>query len=440
MINTIEIKNFKSALDLSLELGRVNVFIGENGSGKSTVLEALTMAGAAESNKLDTEFLELRGIRVTEPKFMYSAFKEMNESEKIEITLFKKMQNMCQRRFQLRNDFKIYSSWNCEIDFLVQEPSGKYVSTSDFESGFLSLIDSINERRMRLEKYSKQFSELLDRIKEVNNSEKDPELNLEFLDNIDSIQKENKALQQLELEVQNIKFRLSNVSEKSQVLFEDIKRFVIYSPQNEQLRDVVKDSKLQPIGIYGEGLFKLLQVIKEEQPEAMEDVYKGLKLFGWYQSIDLPTDHSFVDDELKIKDKYLLDTFSLKSTNEGFLYVLFYMALIVSKDTPKIFAVDNVDSALNPKLCSKIICLLTDLAKKYKKQIFLTTHNPALIDGINLHDEDQKLYVISRNKFGHTKAKQITADKKPKDSETGEPMRLSEAFLRGYLGGLPKGF
>ncbi|EKY3317876.1 TPA: AAA family ATPase [Vibrio cholerae] len=440
MINTIEIKNFKSALDLSLELGRVNVFIGENGSGKSTVLEALTMAGAAESNKLDTEFLELRGIRVTEPKFMYSAFKEMNESEKIEITLFKKMQNMCQRRFQLRNDFKIYSSWNCEIDFLVQESSGKYVSTSDFESGFLSLIDSINERRMRLEKYSKQFSELLDRIKEVNNSEKDPELNLEFLDNIDSIQKENKALQQLELEVQNIKFRLSNVSEKSQVLFEDIKRFVIYSPQNEQLRDVVKDSKLQPIGIYGEGLFKLLQVIKEEQPEAMEDVYKGLKLFGWYQSIDLPTDHSFVDDELKIKDKYLLDTFSLKSTNEGFLYVLFYMALIVSKDTPKIFAVDNVDSALNPKLCSKIICLLTDLAKKYKKQIFLTTHNPALIDGINLHDEDQKLYVISRNKFGHTKAKQITADKKPKDSETGEPMRLSEAFLRGYLGGLPKGF
>ncbi|MCX9546553.1 AAA family ATPase, partial [Vibrio cholerae] len=85
MINTIEIKNFKSALDLSLELGRVNVFIGENGSGKSTVLEALTMAGAAESNKLDTEFLELRGIRVTEPKFMYSAFNEINGSEQIEI-------------------------------------------------------------------------------------------------------------------------------------------------------------------------------------------------------------------------------------------------------------------------------------------------------------------------------------------------------------------
>ncbi|EJL6593094.1 ATP-binding protein [Vibrio cholerae] len=265
-------------------------------------------------------------------------------------------------------------------------------------------------------------------------------INLEFLDIIDTIKNQNKELQELEYEINQMEYRLANIKDISKGLFNDIKQFVIYSPQNEQLRDVVKDSKLQPVGIYGEGLFKLLQVIKEEQPQALLDVYEGLELFGWYQSMDLPKDHSFVDDELKIKDKYLFETFNLKSTNEGFLYVLFYMALIVSKDTPKIFAIDNVDSALNPKLCSKIISLLTALSKKYKKQIFLTTHNPALIDGINLHDEDQKLYVISRNKFGHTKAKQITADKKPKDSETGEPMRLSEAFLRGYLGGLPKGF
>ncbi len=36
MIHKITIENFKSIDHLELELGRVNVFIGENGSGKSS--------------------------------------------------------------------------------------------------------------------------------------------------------------------------------------------------------------------------------------------------------------------------------------------------------------------------------------------------------------------------------------------------------------------
>jgi len=83
--------------------------------------------------------------------------------------------------------------------------------------------------------------------------------------------------------------------------------------------------------------------------------------------------------------------------------------------------------------------LITDLAKKYDKQVFLTTHNPAILDGIDLNDEEQKLFVVSRNKKGHTRMKEITAKDKPKSSND-EPLKLSEAFLRGYLGGLPKGF
>jgi hypothetical protein len=83
--------------------------------------------------------------------------------------------------------------------------------------------------------------------------------------------------------------------------------------------------------------------------------------------------------------------------------------------------------------------IIVDLAKKYDKQIFLTTHNPAILDGIDLNDEEQKLFVVSRNKSGHTRMKEIAAKDKPKSSND-EPLHLSEAFMRGYLGGLPKGF
>ena len=41
MFKRLAIKNFKSIIDLTIELGRVNVFIDANGMGKSNVLDAI---------------------------------------------------------------------------------------------------------------------------------------------------------------------------------------------------------------------------------------------------------------------------------------------------------------------------------------------------------------------------------------------------------------
>ncbi|MDD1608912.1 MAG: ATP-binding protein, partial [Methylococcaceae bacterium] len=180
---------------------------------------------------------------------------------------------------------------------------------------------------------------------------------------------------------------------------------------------------------------------KESQQESTEldDIQEVLELFGWYESIEIPDDFSQLEKKITIKDRYLEIPFDQRSANEGFLLVLFYITLVVSKYTPKIFAIDNIDTSLNPKLCTKLIKELTRLAKKYDKQIFVTSHNPAILDGIDLGDDEQRLFVVSRNKQGHTRCKRIELKDKPK-SATDEPLKLSEAFLRGYLGGLPKGF
>lgn len=81
MIDKIEIKNFKSIVDLKIDLGRVNIIIGANGCGKTNILEAISFASAASQDKLDNEFLFNRGIRVTPAEFMYSAFEDI-ENEK----------------------------------------------------------------------------------------------------------------------------------------------------------------------------------------------------------------------------------------------------------------------------------------------------------------------------------------------------------------------
>lgn len=46
-IREINVKNFKSLYDVSFQPGKVNVFIGANGSGKSTILEAIGILSGA---------------------------------------------------------------------------------------------------------------------------------------------------------------------------------------------------------------------------------------------------------------------------------------------------------------------------------------------------------------------------------------------------------
>jgi predicted ATPase len=149
---------------------------------------------------------------------------------------------------------------------------------------------------------------------------------------------------------------------------------------------------------------------------------------------------NFTEKRLRIKDRYLDETMQFlnqRSANEGFLFLLFYFTLITSPYTPRFFAIDNIDNGMNPKMCMELMRILTRLAKEHGKQVIFTTHNPAILDGLDLNDDEQRLLVVSRNKIGHTKTRRIEQDGIP---ESAEPRRLSELFLDGVIGGLPQNF
>ena len=74
MLKRVEIKAFKSLDDVSIELGFVNVFVGANGSGKSNLLEAIGILGAAASGRVDDEGLLRRGVRPGVPALYKTSF------------------------------------------------------------------------------------------------------------------------------------------------------------------------------------------------------------------------------------------------------------------------------------------------------------------------------------------------------------------------------
>jgi hypothetical protein len=127
----------------------------------------------------------------------------------------------------------------------------------------------------------------------------------------------------------------------------------LYSPENSALRIFEREGQIEPLGINGEGLLKLLSVMSESDPKTLEDIKKSLKVLGWFEGFQIVHETGGSQDRMEIKDMYLESGkfyYDQRSANEGFLFLAFYFALFESNLTPKFFAVDNIDASLNPKI------------------------------------------------------------------------------------------
>lgn len=212
--------------------------------------------------------------------------------------------------------------------------------------------------------------------------------------------------------------------------------FLIFSPDEIILREQNIESPIKPLGIHGEGLFSFLKEQMNNEKDLFRKLNEGLNLLDWFDGLDVPKDLLSNEAKLLIGDRYLKESlhfFDQRSTNEGFLFLLFYLTLFNSKETPSFFAIDNIEASFNPKLCMHLIKHLIDLAKENDKQVILTTHSPFVLDALDLSDEEQRLFVARRDIDGHTRLTRI----KHKAERT---QKLSEVWMNGYIGGLPDNF
>ncbi len=376
MVNEIDIKNYKSVQDLKLELRRFNVLIGANGSGKSNILEAITFGGAAAAYKLDNEFLVSRGIRITNAKLTKSAFADEMSVKAIEII------------FSVGNNK--YPHEIIADDAVLPKWTNLGSSLSIYQT-----LSIINQHKKTL---------------------------------IESGQLTNYNLMKLLWNDNELKI-IEDIDVRNNIFFSN---FLIYSPEISSLRKLEEESQIQPIGIKGEGLFNVLQIFNESyEKETIEEIKHYLHMIDWFDDFEAIADSITGRKSLVVKDKYLPNiALNQNNVNEGFLFLLFYISLLISKETPAFFAIDNIEASFHPRLCEELIKNMVKLAKKHDKQIILTTHNPFVLDGLNLDDEEQRLYVVRRNADGETIADKI--EKAP------PKVKLSEAWMRGYIGGQPE--
>lgn len=382
MIKQLTIKNYKSVVNQSFELGQFNVLIGANGCGKSNILEAIALAALSSSNKLDAELFSGRGIRVTSPALMTSAFEGIR-SDQIEILVKTEKDVASLFRIRFNEDVKP-ARWEDVIE---------------------------GETSKLLESFSSPDAEYTELLKKL------------FKD---------------EGVFANIRLRLDGHTVSiSHTEVNGLRSFVIYSPEESALRS------FEPTGTgiiekNGKGLFPYLKGLSQSEDgrDVLHIIREKMSVIDWFDDMDFPLDSSSHDYSIRLHDRYLEDGltyFDQRSANEAFLYLLLYFTLIISDETPSFFAIDNIESALNPKMSVRVLKELIALSQAYNKQIIVTTHSPYILDALDLTDEKQRLFVARRNIDGYTVLNSIE-----RNDQTSVP--LSEAWMKGYIGGLPNNF
>lgn len=400
MITRVRVESFKSLESLEVELGLVNVFVGANGSGKSNLLEAVGVLGAASFGRVDDESLLRRGVRPGVPQLYKSAFP------------YKK------------------SEWRPHIFFSAENSTAKYE---------VSLWNPIKDPkpawRFKTEILRRSSGEkIVDRAPyRTAPQEMNPEQGLAALKSVELVG-DDAARQLLEL----------------------LRGYSIYCANTPTLRGMTPDQQVrEPVGLSGgrlpDAISELGRARQTEGSEWLRDRVAEIRpelidwadAFGSASSDTMPLSPSAATSRRVIlfRDRFMTPKRNLLSgydASEGALYILFASALILHPKSPGFFAIDNVDQSLNPVLAKKLsaaICRWT-LNLPHQKQVLLTSHNPAVLDGLPLQDERVRLFTVDRDNRGHTVVKRVMLDSKLL-ARAADGWTLSRLWANGLIGGVP---
>lgn len=220
--------------------------------------------------------------------------------------------------------------------------------------------------------------------------------------------------------------------------------YAIYTPFTPILRGLVQDpSPRDPIGLSGGELARALRDLRSRDELAAARVDEQvLDLLDWADSVSAARDEGPSGRALYFKDRYMIphrNVLSAADASEGALYVLFLFLLLYHPLAPNTFAVDNIDSALHPRLARTLVERVQQLVLEndLDRQILVTTHNPLVLDALRLADERIRLLIVSRQKgTGVTTIRRVEhSDALERALSRGRT--LSQLWVEGILGGVP---
>ena len=414
-LDRLEVRSFKSIVNQTMDFGRVNVFIGANGSGKTNLLEAIGVLSCALSGEVSYAALAKRGIRLSTPGLFASSFRNIERPQ----------------AFSLKADM---GSLRYEASLLSKNEGPFHYAAEKLVWSEGAANRDETSQRLRLDEAKQPDSAL--------------SVSAGMLPTVCRLHKFNHQP------------------------IEALRSYAIYAPNTFVLRGLVRDPSIRPgdpkieavqepaaqytlgesrLGLHGHHLANAVkEIVEGPDRQARLELQRCLQSLSWFDALEvidrapsLPPSSPFGSRNLAVrfKDKFLKESHSelqADDVSEGALFTLFALVLLLHQHSPNVYALENLDSCLHPNLVSDLMSHINQLAVKAPaKQLFITTHNPSALDAVDLFDDGQRLFEVFRNKEGHTEVSRIEPPKGfTRDDWVKKHggMRLSEIWHAGIIG------
>ena len=390
MLTQLTVQGFKSLQNVeNLELGLVNVFIGANGSGKSNLLEAVGLLSAVASGQVDDQALLRRGVRPGILNLYQSSFRESETLGKIRVRV---------------------------KDRLLDEMAEYQIE-----------IDSTVDTRQQPWSYKERFK-LGDKL-------------YAGWASVPALEEKNDPTQRKWLK-----------NEKFADWGSSLVNYAIFSPNTPTLRGVIPDiTQRQPVGLAGGQLAEAVGELLDMKLGAIGtlELDELFELLDWVDEIAIvPPSRELVSASvptlrniIRFIDRWMDENhnqLSAYDASEGALYVLFALVLALHPKSPRLFAIDNFDQAMHPRLARATTRLFCQQMLKADpvRQALLNTHNPLVLDGLDLRDDRIRLFAVERNSYGATQVYRVQVSDDVLQA-TQDGLALSNLWVMGRLGGVP---
>jgi hypothetical protein len=240
-----------------------------------------------------------------------------------------------------------------------------------------------------------------------------------------------------------------------------LRDYAVYTPTTPYLRGTVTDSQQRDaVGLSGgrlaEAVLRLMLRSKKAGAPSSERAYyadvcaEAMSLTDWAEPrylVLLPNEAGLaggVPSErmvLAFRDRYMRDkrsTMSAYEASEGALYVAFAAVVAAHPAVPSLLAIDDFDHALNPRLARALVERFCGwvIDNPVPRQVLITTHNPLILDGLDLTDDRVRLFAVERTSKGRTVAERVMVDDRLL-ARAKEGWTLSRLWVMGEIGGVP---
>jgi predicted ATPase len=409
-LKKVFIKNFKSLHDCEIDIGKLNVVVGANASGKSNLIEAFRLLRKIYVEKDSFPFLEWWGY----DNVVWQRKEELSLTIGLLFNIEKRdvfFEIICTGaggKFQILKevlDVKGYVRFEKEGELIV------IIHNPDFIDDVIKnpLKYEASPKKAKLKKLKSQLS------KEIRYQVDFEEKLLEFFFNYPAIYYEREFEAGKSVSLIQILFDTAKDS-----IIESFSKLSILSPLNiRSMKSPQPFRREETLKEDGTNIASVYHTIYLKEGKIPEEIYNPFTMV--FPKIDV---RPHITDDGRVMIKFFEDGLELlpPNTSDGFYKILTVLIAIYLK--PPLLIIDEIENSLHPSTLE----LILDTIGIGDTQAIITTHSPVVVDMTELSN-----IILVEKEQGESKFKRIKDPEKIKEFLIEKGITFSEGWIYGDL-------